>query len=107
MNERRGVLTAGGNAVHRLRRATEGATQEPSPDTVPIIERYQDVAAFMHKVSVAPRADRFLIGCVCGWYTLSPVGSSGKASMIAQQHVLDAADDMYRVLEPEPIEKGV
>ena len=72
-------------------------------DRVPIIERYQDVAAQIHRTAFAPRTDRFILACSCGWAEVSPVGGSGRASIICQQHVIEAAEKLYEKLEGKRI----
>jgi hypothetical protein len=101
------VLRAGGHRIHH-----ESALRPPlpaerdsalKPDAVPIIERYQDLAAAIHRTAVAPRGDRFLWGCTCGKFNLTPQGSLAKAQLIAAQHVLEEAEAMFLLLEGHPI----
>lgn len=102
MNNTRGILTAGGHPVHRVRGGRPLAEVPPSQrvEAVPIVERYQDLAAAMHRTAVAPCGDRFLCGCVCGWYAKTQAGiSSAAASLRAQQHVIDEAKVMFDLLE--------
>ncbi len=73
-------------------------------DRVPIIERYQDVAAQLHRTAIAPRTDRYIMACSCGWAELSPVGGSGRASIICQQHVIEAAERLYEKLEGKRVD---
>jgi hypothetical protein len=78
--------------------------EKAKPDSVPIIERYQDVAAQLHRTAIAPRTDRYIMACSCGWAELSPVGGSGRASIICQQHVIDAAERLYEKLEGKRVD---
>jgi hypothetical protein len=101
MNQR----TAGGHPVHRVARPTS-RPDEPEVrrhnDPVPAIERYQDIAAHMHRCAQTPRGDRYLIGCLCGFYTLTAGGtSSAAASLRAQEHVIGKAQEMMDILEPK------
>lgn len=100
MYTRTGVLTAGGHAVHRVR-APEGAKEEPQrkTDLVAIIERYQDIAAHMHKTAIAPRGDKFLWGCSCGSYGIAHEPGRRSAELVAMKHTLDKAQEMYETLE--------
>ena len=101
---RNGVLTAGGNAVHKVRRTEIPIDSAPQADQVAIVERYSEMAAYMHRPRAVPRGDRYLVGCTCGWFTLTTPGSSALASICAAQHVEDQAKDMHNVLEFKPVE---
>lgn len=103
MNTRHGVMTAGGSRVHPLRQrvAQRMEALQAVPDQVPIIERYTDLAAQMHRTSLAPRGDGYLWGCSCGEYGIVARSAAAKASLVAQQHVVDEAEKMYRALEAD------
>lgn len=95
-----GSLTAGGYPVHRTRKGTPSTvSQNGTSDTVPISERYQDLAAHIHRTAVAPVGDTYIWGCVCG--AASKVHEPGlrSADMAAMKHVIDEAAKLESRLE--------
>jgi hypothetical protein len=102
---RRNFPTAGGHAVHRVRSSKPVGDEDSTPDGVPFVERYQDLARLMHKTVMVPRGDRYVVGCLCGWFTLSHanVGSAG-AGLLGWTHVLEKAAEMMNTLEPKPLD---
>jgi hypothetical protein len=101
-----GVLMAGGAPVHRVTKSNVSEEeQRPRPDEVPIIERYSDVAKALHRTVIAPRKDRFIIGCSCGWYALSGIGSYAKAQNDAMGHVIKEAEAIFFALEGHEVGK--
>jgi hypothetical protein len=97
------VLRIGGNAVHRVapRKPNEAATP-PTSDQIPIIERYQDLAAAIHKTAIAPRADLFIWGCLCGAAGVVREPGLRQAELVALKHVLDEAQNLHDTLEGDP-----
>ncbi len=99
--ERDSVLRAGGHRVHPFRQRPQ-QDEKPPNDSVPVIERYQQVAAAQHRTFVVPRGTRFIYGCSCGMTQVSPVGMMpGRVSILAQEHILDEAEKLYQLLEGE------
>lgn len=104
MNSRDGSLRAGGNRVHPFRQRNE-EIEKPLKDEVVIEQRYQEAAAFMHRTFVIPRGDRYIFGCSCGHAQVSAIGvMPGRVSILAQEHILDEADKLYKLLEGKPNE---
>jgi hypothetical protein len=94
-------LTAGGYPVHRV--AKNGAPAPTrfvaSPEPVSILERYQDLAAVLHRTAIAPRGELYLWGCTCGALGIVHEPGLRAAQLVSARHVLDKANEMYETLE--------
>jgi hypothetical protein len=98
------VLRAGGFPVHRVRvPAAQDPEQKKGGDAAPIFERYQDLAAAMHRTFIAPRGTMFLWGCSCGRAEISREAGARYADLAAMKHVLDKATELYENLEGKPM----
>ena len=103
VGHKRGILTAGGKAVHRVR---GGMTADPDPDNrsadaVPLAERYQQLSAqHVHRVAVLPAGPAYLIGCSCGHAEKTAPGlSEAEAYQISTAHAISEGRKLQMKLE--------
>lgn len=104
---RTGILTAGGHAVHRLApvKRPQGPTEEKGElDREAPIERYQEMAGWIHRPHMVRLRAGYLIGCSCGWTESVGEIGAGRATMLKGAHILDEADKLMAVYELSPEE---
>ena len=95
------LRAANGHSVHKVVPLRRDGNEEGKPraDTVPIAERYQDLAAHIHRTAIAPRGDRYIWGCVCGAVGVVTDPGYANADLTARKHVIDEAAKLYDMLE--------
>lgn len=98
------VFRAGGYPVHRIIKGYRDVNEEAKPkgDTVPVAERYQDLAAHIHKTAVTPRGDLYIWACLCGAAGIVREQGLRSADLVCAKHVIDEAAKLHDRLEGEP-----